>query len=316
VAIARYVGVRLLFGVVTLLLISIVTFLSTNVVPLDTARIALGREATPAELAAFREQQGLNEPVLKRYVTWLGDAVRGDWGVSTLTRRSVKGEVVPKISRTIVLGAAAILVAVPLAFLIGIYTGQRSGKPSDVAISITSLLVASMPEFVIGLVLLVVLAVELGVLPVESSAVAFGSGAARVKAYVLPALTLTLVYTPYMIRMVRVNVRDALGEPFVRSAVLRGLSHRSVTWRHVAPRAGLPLVNVVALSMAELIGGLVVVEVVFGFPGLGKLLVESVQVKDIPMVQAVALIVGAGYVVLNLIADAVVLLLNPRLRTG
>jgi peptide/nickel transport system permease protein len=312
----RYLAARALLAAVTLLLISAITFFMTNVVPADPARIALGKFATPEQLAEYRTQQGLDKPVVTRYVSWLGDAVEARWGRSVLTGRSVGELIGPRIGRTLILSSVAMLIAVPLAFLIGVFTAQRTGRPVDVGISLVALLLNSLPEFVVGLVVLVTLAVWIGVLPVDSSNAVFGSGFAVVKAYVLPVVTLALVMAPYILRMVRANVRDVLGRPLVRSAVLRGLRRRRVLWRHVVPNASLPVVNVVALSLAELVGGVVVIETLFAFPGLGQLLVQSVAGKDIPTVQAIALVVGLGYVILNVVADLVVLALNPRLRTA
>jgi len=311
----RYFASRAALAALTLVLISVITFFMTNVVPSDPARVALGKFASEEQLEIYREQQGLNRPVVSRYLHWAGNIVQGDWGTSVLTRRAVGELVGPRIVRTLILATAAMLIAVPLAFLLGVFTGLRSGGPVDFSVSLVALLLNALPEFVIGLVLLVVLAVWAGVLPIESSGASFGSGLEAADAYILPILTLAVVLTPYMLRMVRVNVRDTLAQPFVRSAVLRGLPRRRVIWRHVVPSASLPVVNVVALSLAELIGGVVVIETVFGFPGVGKLLVDSVGGKDIPTVQAIALVIGLGYVVLNFLADGVVLALNPRLRT-
>jgi len=311
----RYLGTRLGLAALTLFLISAITFFATNVVPSDPARVALGKAATPAQLESYREQQGLNRPVVDRYGYWLGNFVEGDWGTSIISRTEVRESVVPRMIRSLIVAGAAMLLAVPLAFALGVYTGLRSGRPVDVGVSLGALFINSLPEFVVGLVLLVLLAVQWGVLPLESSAAALGSGIDEVKAYILPVLTLGIILTPYILRMVRVNVRDAADSTFVRAAVLRGLPRRRVVWRHVVPNASLPVVNVVALSLAELVGGVVVIETVFGFPGIGKLLVESVGNKDLPTVQAIALIMGLGYVTLNFVADAAVVGLNPRLRT-
>jgi peptide/nickel transport system permease protein len=302
-------------AVFTLVLISVVTFAATNVVPSDPARLALGRAASEDQLKLYRQQQHLDTPVVQRYVEWLGDFLRGDWGTSALNRQPVKAEVLPRVTRTVIAGFIAMSIAVPLAFLVGVYTGERSGSRTDIGASSITLLLNSLPEFVVGLLLLMIFAVQLKILPVESSGVAFGEGITRVRGYVLPVLTLIVVMTPYLIRMVRVNVRDVVDEPYVQSAVLRGLSHRRITWRYVASNASLPVISVVALSTAELVGGIVVIEAVFGFPGVGKLLVDSVLGGDIPVVQAIALIVGLGFVCLNLIADLLLVAMNPRLRT-
>lgn len=314
-AIARYLGTRIALGVLTLLIISMVTFWATNVVPTDPARLALGKAATPEQLKIFREQQGLDRPVAERYVNWLGGIARGDWGTSALNHLSVRDQVGPRVIRTLIIGILAMAIAVPIAFALGVYTAQRSGRKGDLALSVGALFVNAMPEFVIGIVLLVVFAVELHVFPVEASGVAYSlSFSDKMRAYALPIITLAVVLVPYILRMVRANVRDVLSKPYVRGAALRGLGRRKVIWRHVVPNASLPVVNVVALSMAELIGGVVVVETVLGFPGIGQLFVTSVLAKDIPMVQAIAIIIGLGYVVINFAADAALLILNPRLR--
>jgi peptide/nickel transport system permease protein len=313
--VARFLAARLALALVTLVAISIVTFVATSVVPANPAKVALGKFATPEQLASYEQQQGLRDPVTTRYLHWVGNLARGRWGNSVLSQQSVSSLVDPRVVRTLILGFAAMLIAVPLAFLLGVYSAQRAGRRSDTAISFAALVTNSLPEFVVGIAFLLVLAVALKALPIESSGAAFGTGADKAKAYVLPVLALATVLTPYIARMVRANVRDVSAQPFVRSASLRGLSRRRIMWRHIVPSASLPVVNVVALSMAELIGGVVVLESVFGFPGVGQLLVDSVSSKDIPTVQVIALIIGVGFVALNFLADAVVLLLNPRLRS-
>lgn len=310
----RRVGSRLGLAFATLVVISLVTFVATSVIPGDPARVALGKFATPAQLESYREQQHLDDPVLTRYGAWVEDFVQGDWGTSQQTRQPVSDEVLPALKRTLILAGSAMIVAVLAAFAVGVYAGQRKGKVSDVIVSITALVVNSLPEFVVGLAVLITFGIWLGWFPIESSAAAFGSGWAAIEAYVLPALTLAIVMTPYIARMVRVNVQETLGQPFVRSAILRGVGRRRLLWQHVVPNASLPVVNVVALSMAELVGGVVVTEAVFGFPGVGKQMVDAVGAQDLPTVQAIGLIIGIGFIVLNLAADAIVAALNPRAR--
>lgn len=313
---ARILGTRLVIAIGTLLLISVITFAATNAVPSDPAKIALGRDASPEQLQRYREEQGLEEPVVERYFDWLGAYVQGDWGTSVLASQlPVRDEVVPRMVRTFILGSMAMAIAVPLAFLIGVSTGRRSGRLLDLSTSITTLILNSLPEFVTGLFLLILFAVELKWLPIESaSGILYGGGTAAVKAYVLPVMTLVLVLTPYMIRMVRANVRDVMAQPLVRSSVLRGLPNRMVVWRHVVPNAAIPVVSVIALTLADILAGVVVVETIFSFPGIGKLFVDSVLGKDVPMVQAVALAVGLGFVILNFLADAVIAAIDPRVR--
>jgi peptide/nickel transport system permease protein len=312
-AVGAYLLPRLVQAVTTLLVLSAITFAATNAVPSDPARIALGHFATPQQITLFNQEQGLDKPVIQRYVRWLGHMITGNWGHSTLTSLPVSTMVGPRLERSLLLGLLATLLAVPLAYAIGVYCGQRDGRRSDTALSIVALFINSVPEFVIALVIAFVFAVVLRILPVESSAAA-GGGAAAVKAYVLPTISVALLLVPYVLRMVRANVREVLGQPFVRSVTLRGVPRRRVVWRHVVPNASLPVINVVALSTAELIGGVVVIETVFGFPGIGQLFLTSVAGSDIPVVQAVAMIMGLGFVVLNFAADGVVSLLNPRLR--
>jgi peptide/nickel transport system permease protein len=311
----KFAGSRLAFAAITLVAISLVTFLATNIVPADPARVALGKFATPEQIEAYNEQQGLNRPVVERYITWVGGAVQGDWGTSVLSSQEVTEMVGPRITRSLILALSAMLVAIPIAFLLGVFAAQRIGRPSDLAVSTATLLVNSLPEFVVGIALLFVFAVQLGMLPIESSGAAMGTGWSEVRAYILPVATLAIVLVPYIARMVRASVRDVSSQPFVRSAALRGVSHRGLVWRHVVPNASLPVVNVIALTMAELIAGVVIIETVFGFPGIGQLLVSSVGSKDIPVVQIITLIIGLGFVIFNLLADLAVLALNPRLRT-
>jgi peptide/nickel transport system permease protein len=310
----KWTGGRLVAAVATLLVLSFVTFLATNIVPSDPARTALGRLATPAQLEAFRAEQKLDLPPLQRYGAWVGDVARGDLGTSTLTRRPVRDEISARLGRSLLLAALASLLAIPAALLAATYIGQRSGRAPDVVVSIGALLLGALPEFVIGVVLIVVFAVGLGWLPVESSGVIYGDTVQQVKAYVLPTLCLALVMLPYLLRLFRANIRDTLGRPFVRSALLRGLTRRRVTWRYLVPNAVAPTIGAVALVLAELMSTAVVVETVFGFPGIGKLMVESVLAKDIPTVQALALVLGLLFIVLNITAELLMLLTNPRLR--
>lgn len=310
-----FIAARLGWAVTTIVLISAITFFATNVIPANVARIALGKFATPDQLQAYTQQQGLDQPVGIRYVRWVGNLAEGNWGTSVLSTIKVTDLVVPRLIRSLFLAVGAMLLAVPLAYVVGVFAAQHAGRPPDVGLSLVALFVNSLPEFVVGIALLLVFAVRLPVLPVESSGAAFGTGLDVPFAYALPILTLGVVLTPYIARMVRANVRDTSSQPFVRSAILKGLSPRRTMWRHIVPNASLPVVNVVALSLAELVGGVVITESVFGFPGVGKLLVDSVAGKDLPVVQAIVLVVAIGYVGMNLAADLVVLALNPRLRT-
>lgn len=310
----RPLGVRFALALLTLGLISIVTFLATNVLPGDPVQAALGRAPTPAQREAFVQQQGLNEPVAKRYVVWMSHFVRGNWGRSTITNRPVRPEVLTRIARTALLAVMAILIAVPLGMALGVLSAKRSGTMPDLIGSTFTVFIATLPEFVIGIILLLLFGVYLNWLPVESSALQSMQIGSGIQYYALPALTLAIVVCPYVIRVVRVNVRDNFEAGYVRGLILRGVGGPRLTWRHIVPNAMIPVVNVIALNLGLLIGGVVVVEAVFAFPGDGKLLVDAVQTKDTPTVQATVLVIGAVFVALNFIADAVVMALNPRLR--
>jgi peptide/nickel transport system permease protein len=313
----RRFGVRLAVAIGTLLLISIITFAATNAVPSDPARSALGKTASQADLAQYRKQEGLDRPLVPRYFLWLGNYVRGDWGTSVLANKTrVSSEVIPRMLRTLLLAVIAMAISVVLAFWIGVSTGRRSGRALDLVSSIVTLIFNSMPEFVTALAILILFGVEFQWLPIESgSGIFYGGTWDAVKSYAMPLITLVLVLTPYLTRMVRANVREILQQPMVRGAVLRGLPPRQVLWRHVVPNAGVPVINVMALTLADILAGVVAIETVFSFPGIGNLFVTSVLAKDLPVVQAVALVVGAGFVLLNLLADLTLIAVDPRLRT-
>ena len=243
--------------------------------------------------------------------------MRGDWGTSVLANKTkVSSEVVPRMLRTLLLAVMAMAVSVVLAFWIGVSTGRRSGRALDLVSSVVTLIFNSMPEFVTALAVLIALGVEFQWFPIESgSGIFYGDTWAAAKSYAMPLITLVLVLTPYLTRMVRTNVREILQQPMVRGAVLRGLPPRQVLWRHVVPNAGVPVINVMALTFADILAGIVAIETVFSFPGIGNLFVTSVLGKDLPVVQAVALVIGAGFVFLNLLADITLLAVDPRLRT-
>jgi peptide/nickel transport system permease protein len=306
---------RLALAFATLFAISVIAVLATNVLPGDPARKALGLFATPERLAEFRERQGLDEPLVQRYVDWAGNLVTGDWGDSLVDNRDVADRVLPRALRSLVIATLGFLIALPVALALGVYAARRSGRRSDVALSSSSVLVASMPEFLVGLLLILLFGVTLGVLPVDSTGAGFGSFATRAEAYVMPTIALALLAFPYLFRMVRATVRDTLHTPYVRSADLRGVSPRSLVWNHVMPNASLPLMSAIALTMAELFGGVIIIESVFSFPGMGQLFVEGVRSGDVPMVQALSILIGAVFVFVNLVADLAAYLLNPRLRT-
>ena len=305
----RYIAPRLL----TLLAISLITFAATDALGIDVARKALGREVTPAQLHDFNVAHGLNRPAPVRYLAWLGNFVRGDWGTSPLTGEAIRPTIVPRFEHTLILAVVSLLLS-SISLAIGVWFAKRPRTRSDLYSSIATVALASIPVFGLGIVLILGLAVKLGWAPVDSTAITFGSTREQVEAYILPTLTLVLSLLPHFIRMTRAAVRETLTAPYAQAGVLRGLPRRTVTWRHLMPNAAAPIVNVVALEIMWLVGGVIIVENVFGFPGLGALLVNAIESGDLISVQAISMLTGAMFITISLAADLIVLALNPRLR--
>ena len=309
----RQLGVALL----TLLVISIVTFAATNYKsPEDIARQALGREAAKVQLDAYLKEHGLDRPIYERYASWLGDFVRGDFGTSVVTDRPVREDITPRFKRTFLLSLVALAVALPVSVALGVFMARRIGRWSDFTLLIGTVILAAMPEFVVGIGLLMLFAVQLGWLPVDSSAISFGTPIEQAKAYVLPALTLVLAMVPHIARIARVSAWEAFGAPFVQAAALRGLSRRRVTWDHGMRNAAVPLVSAVAINIVYLLSGVIVVENVFAFPGIGQALVQAIGGGDVITVQAIAIVMGAMFIAISFAADLLAIYFNPRLRTA
>jgi len=304
-------------ALVTLVAISMVTFGAVNIrSPESVARDALGRGVTNGAIQAFIRERGLDKSIEQRYWDWISGFARGDLGNSVITQRPVADEVVPRFGRTVLLIGLALAIALPLALAMSLYMARRAGRPDEAAAVVATIVAASIPDFVIGILLLLAFAVALPILPVSSAGLALGTPSEQIIAFILPTATLVIVVTPYLARIGRVAIREALESDFVRAAVLRGTPHRSVVWRHAMPSAALPLVSATAVSLVWLLGGTIVVENLFGFPGLGQLLVEAIQTGDTSMVQAAAAFVGAVFLAVSVAADGIAVLLNPKLRTS
>ena len=300
----------------TLLLTSILIFLVTQWLPGDVARILLGREAGEAALQALREELGLNEALPVQYLRWLGNFVTGDWGRSFSTQSQVLPLVAERLRNSLWLTALTLLVAVPLAVTLGVVAGLKEDSLLDNAISILALAVVGLPEFVTGLVLIQILAFRLGVLPAVSLISPGESLLQVLPRLVLPALTASLVLLAYIARLTRAGVVEELKRPYVRTAILQGLPYSTVISRHVLRNALLPTITVIAISFGWLISGLVVVENVFNYPGIGRLLVFAIERRDLPVIQAVTMIAVLGFAGANLAADLLYGILNPRIRLG
>jgi peptide/nickel transport system permease protein len=308
---------RVALGLLTLLLVSIVVFAATQALPGNAARAILGKDATPQRLAALTAQLHLNSPVTSQYLHWLGGVVTGNLGTSAASQQPVTTVISGRIANSAFLVLVSALVALPLSVLLGVIMAMRRDRAADHALSMVTLALASLPEFVIGIALVLLFATNLSHLFPAVSLVPPGDHAwNHPNVIVLPAATLVLAVTPYISRIMRGSMIEVLESDYVTMARLKGLSERTVIWRHAVPNAIVPTIQVSALQLAYMAGGVVVVEFVFTYPGIGAALVDAVGNRDVPVVQALVLIIAAVYVVVNLVADIATIVVTPRLRTA
>jgi peptide/nickel transport system permease protein len=308
---------RLLLGIVTVFVASVIIFAATQALPGDAARSILGRGATEESLAALREQLGLNEPVHEQYLDWIGGVLTGDLGTSLATGLPVTEVLGERIVYSAFLMLLAAVISVPLGILIGAVSARRRDGPFDHTMSMTTLGLAALPEFVVGISLAVLFSTT--VFQWLPSVIVTEPGAGPwhyPKELILPTVTLVIAVVPYTARIMRASMVEILESDYVEMARLKGLSERLVLWRHAVPNGLAPTFQVTALNLAYLAGGIVVVETVFNYPGIGLGLVEAVHARDMPVVQALALLIAGLYVVLNLLADLATILVSPRLRTS
>ncbi|MFI5953267.1 ABC transporter permease [Cryptosporangium sp. NPDC051539] len=306
----RVVASKVVVGVLTVWLASVVVFAAVEVLPQDPARVALGIESSEAQRAQFREEHGLNDGAAERYLRWASGIVRGDFGTSIVSGRPIADELAPRLYYTAILALAAVALSVVIGLPLAMIAARRPGGAFDTGVNMLTVSLSAVPEFVIGILLAWLFASQLGLLPLVSTSIQDGNFAALV----LPTLTLGLMAVSYVYRFSRVGVIEAGQAPFIRAATLRGVSSRRVTTHHVLPVAGGAVVNVVALNAIYLLGGVVVVENVFSYPGLGTLLVTGVQTNDLPVIEAVAVATAALLVAINLAADTLDAAMNPRTR--
>lgn len=304
---------RLGLGLLTLFIISVIIFSAIELLPGDIAQEILGQAATPETVEAFRRELGLNKPPVERYVDWLGGAVQGDFGRSLANNREISELIGGRLANTLILAAYAALISVPIAIGLGVLAALYRNTWFDRGINILTLTSISFPEFFVAYILILWLAVKANVFPsISNISAGAGVGEVAYRAF-LPALTLTLVVTAHMMRMTRAAIINLLASPYIEMARLKGIPQRRVILKHALPNALAPIINVVALNLAYLITGVVVVEVVFVYPGLGQLMVDSVAKRDILVVQACCLIFATAYIALNLLADVLSIATNPRL---
>lgn len=309
-----YVLRRLGFVVLTLLAASIVIFFVTQMLPGDVATMIMGRFATAEGLARLRAELGLDRPVHVQYLDWLRHFVTGDWGKSLATGDPIQPMVMERLRNSAMLAGVAMAMSVPLAIALGVVAALKRDRWIDHLISVTSLALVGLPEFVTGLFLIGVFALGLQILPASSAIDPEASFFEALPRLILPSVTITLVMLAYVARMTRSSTIEVLKTDYTRTAFLKGLPRREVLVKHVLRNALLPTVTIVAISVGWLVGGLIVTEAVFGYPGLGRLLLYSIQRRDLPMIQAVSMLVVTIYSLSNLIADILYAYLNPRIR--
>ena len=313
---ARLVARRLALGVLTLFLISLVVFAAVLALPGEAATAILGREATPDRIAALRDQLNLNDSVITQYLDWIGGVLTGSFGESAATQEPVSELLSDRVANTGFLVFVAAIVAVPLSIGIGVWTAMRRDRPADHVISNSSLVLAALPEFVIGIGLILLFATSVfHWFPAVSLLAPDEKAWSNPNVVVLPAATLVLAVTPYISRIMRGSMIEVLESEYVTMARLKGLSERTVIWRHAVPNAIVPAIQVTALQLAWMAGGVVVVEFVFSYPGIGSLFIDAVDNRDMPVVQTITMLAAGIYVVLNLLADLATIAVTPRLRT-
>ena len=310
----RFLTMRLSLIVVTLLVVSMAIFTITEILPGDVATMMFRQGATEQNLKKVREDLGLDRPAHVRYLSWIGGVVRGDLGDSYFQKRPIVDIVRGRLGNSVILAVFAFLVGVPAAIVTGIWAGVRPDTLGDRIVSITGLVGISLPEFVTGVLFIIFFSSMLGLFPSTSIVLPGTNPLTRPQILVLPTLTLMGVLFAYVMRMTRANVIEVIQTHYVRTAILKGLSMRRVIFRHVVPNAMLPTITIIAQNFGFMLGGLIIVESVFAYPGLGLLVLSSIQTRDVPLLQALALLIAATYAISNLVADLSYAALDPRIR--
>ena len=306
---------RLALGVVTVFLVSVIIFAGVEMLPGDACTAFLEREAQGKLLENCRENLGLNRSAITRYADWAGHALRGDFGLSANGQRSIAELVGDRLKNTLLLAACAMAVGIPLALFLGVVAALWRDRWIDLTVSTAAIFTMTIPEFVSATLLILIFSVWLGWVP----GIVLTSASAPVSAFfpeiLLPVMVLAMVMTAHILRTVRSSVIEAMASDYARMAELKGVPYWQIVFRHVLPNALLPAINVVALTIAWLLGGVVVIETVFNYPGLGRMMIDSISDRDLPVTQAIALIIASVYVAVNLAADIITMIANPRLRT-
>lgn len=305
---------RIVIGFGTLLVVSVIVFLATSILPGDVAQILLGQSATPDTLAALRKELGMDQPGYVRYFLWLGNMATGDLGISKAGGATILSLIEGRLGNTMVMSGLVAVISIPVSIALGLWAAMHPGTWLDRMVTFGTLSTISVPEFFIATVLVLILAVELHWLPSTAYMTGDETFFELLGALAMPLITLVIVVSAQMIRMTRAGILNVMSSPYIEMAILKGVPRRRIILRHAFYNAIGPIVNVIALNLAYLVSGVVIVETIFAYPGLAKLMVDGVQTRDLPLVQACAMIFCATYVALILVADVASILSNPRLR--
>ena len=305
---------RIFSALITLLIVSALIYGFLEMLPGDVATRMLGRTATPETLANLREQLGLNEPALKRYFLWLYNIFQGDFGTALTSKRPITEILAPKIFNTLILSGCAFILYLPLSFITALLQAYYKNRNIDISLSIITLIILSLPDFIIGTIMIIIFVVVFPIFPAISLVGDYSDLSEWFMALVMPSITLALVMSVYAVRMLRDNLIEVLDSEYIFMAKLKGLSKSTVLIKHALPNAIIPTLNVTALNLGFLIGGVVIVEKIFTFPGFGNLLIDSIKFRDLPLVEATILIAAAFYIFANLLTDILSIIFNPKLR--
>jgi peptide/nickel transport system permease protein len=311
----RFIGRRVLLGLLTLFIVSIIVFAATQALPSDPATAMLGRDATPASVAALSEKLGLDRPLLTQYTSWLGGIVRLDPGESFNARQPILDYIGSRVTNSLFLLVFASVVSIPISLLLGAVQARRRDSAFDQTSSFTMLGLASIPEFVVGMILVIVFSTRIWKWLPAVTQIGTDRPWQHMDQMLLPMATLALGAIPYISRITRAALIEVLESDYVEMARLKGAPERTVLWRHAMPNSLGPVFQVIALNIAYFAGGVIVVEFLFNYPGIGGALQASVRVRDIPVIQFLVMVLAAVYVLTNLVADVATILVTPRLRT-
>lgn len=310
----RMVIQRILIGIVTLWVVSVLVFVGTSILPGDVAEIVLGQAATPESLAAYRAERGLDQPLVFQYIQWLGGMATGDLGISKAGGASISSLIGGRLANTMTLAAVVAVISVPLSVALGLLAAMYPGTWIDRTLTFGTLSLISVPEFFIATFMVLIFAVNLHWLPAIAHLSPDDSFWKMMRGLAMPLITLIIVVSAQMIRMTRAGILNVMNSPYIEMAILKGVPRKRIILRHAFFNAIGPIVNVIALNLAYLVSGVVIVETIFAYPGLAKLMIDGVQTRDLPLVQACGMIFCGTYVVLIILADVAAILSNPRLR--